>query len=65
MKIKLNAKLTAYTHVESAEGSCSHDRVTTEQIDSLFIEEDTITTTSNVERSNVVSRAAIDSLFER
>lgn len=65
MNIKLNAKLSAYSKIESLEGCCqSIDFVTTENIDSLFdssvcAEESLVQETTD----KFVSFSDIDSLF--
>ena len=56
MDIKLNARLSAYSKIDSIlGGNCSHEYVTEEQIDNLF---------KDMEEPVSVTKSEIDKLFE-
>ena len=73
MDIKLNARLSAYSKIDSiSSGACCHEYVTKDQIDGLFedMEEPTSVTKSEidklfeeVEEPKSVSKTEIDTLF--
>ena len=54
MDIKLKARLSAYSKVDSVTSDCEHESVTEEQIDDLFKDTDTPVS---------VTKSEIDSLF--
>lgn len=66
MDIKLRARLSAYSKVDSINGSCDMDPITKGQIDSLFGDDtSSIVPPPAYVDPNVVSHAQIDSLFKK
>lgn len=63
MDIKLNARLSAYTRVDTVKHECDTERVTYDQIDTLFESEQNSSEADSTSLDGRVSKSAIDSLF--